>query len=122
MELDFHHDRLQTIHDNDLSSYTRIRLYGPGFKHIHSHHSTTNMASPLLPLKPHLGSLDLESLSPTSSAASSLQPSRKRLSRAQPTTIDPDQRSGPIATRRQEIQRQYRKLSSIAFSSLVMGS
>ncbi|EGP84260.1 uncharacterized protein MYCGRDRAFT_95525 [Zymoseptoria tritici IPO323] len=66
------------------------------------------MASPLLPLKPHLGSLDLESLSPTTSAASSLQPSRKRPSRAQPTTIDPDQRSGPIATRRQEIQRQYR--------------
>lgn len=78
------------------------------------------MPTPEPSLKPHFSTVDIEASTPTDSSTSTPKYADVRHSLASPTSRDV--KPTPPISRKHEIQRKYRQLSTIGFTSLVMGS
>jgi hypothetical protein len=78
------------------------------------------MPTPEPSLKPHFSAVDIEASTPTDSDASTTKQAVGRQNLTSPTSRDV--KVAPPISRKHEIQRKYRQLSTIGFTSLVMGS
>lgn len=78
------------------------------------------MPTPEPPLRPHFSTIDTNASSPTDSSSSM---HKYREGRQNLTILSSrDDRVAPPVSRKREIQQRYRQLSTIGFTSLVMGS
>lgn len=105
------HNRLQPCQHIQQQTFTR---------HLPETHLNCAMSAPRPPLKPHLSAVDVEASPSSHSSTSTPKYVADRQKLASPTSREV--KPAPAVSRKYEIQQRYRQLSTIGFTSLVMGS